>query len=454
MNIILLIVDALRPDHLSINGYGRQTSPNIDKLAREGIRFPNAYSVLPRSDPAIASILAGLYPHNHGIRLITNKRMLDNVSTMTEILKSHGYSTAFIRSGGIPRDGTDKGFDQYDALSWKIKNKIKRNWFNLINANTFMGVAQQRIETAMTWLNNNKNRTFFLMIHTNDLHWPYPIPPPFDHKFDPDYKGKHDFDTLSSRKYTRGEVIFGNVALPQDEISHAIAHYDGGISYIDAQIQKLVGFMKSNGIYDDTLVLIMSDHGEHFGDHNFYFQHGSSIYESSIKATLILHNTKVIPKGKVINSRIQILDIMPTLLEILNIPLVENIDGVSLMPIISGNKNKVREDVFAETAEEHIPGNKRVYFKGTKGKWRTLINNDWKIIYIPHPENDIFELYNLKQDPEEKNNLINTEKKTAEDMKAKILGFMKAQVNEGDVDIEDLSEKSRKLLVKAGYLEE
>lgn len=290
-------------------------------------------------------------------------------------------------------------------------------------------------------------------MHTNDLHWPYPIPQPFDHMFDPNYKGSHNYDTLSSKKYTRGDIIFGNVALPEEEVSHAMAHYDGGIRYIDSNLKKLFDFMKSAGIYEDTLIIITSDHGENFGEHNCFFQHGYSLYEPSIKPTLIFCYPKKIPKGKKVEAKAQLLDIMPTILELLGIPLVDEIEGCSLLPLIEEKKDKIHDFIFAESAEEHIKGNKRLYFKGNKGKWRTMIIDDWKIIYIPHPEKDIFELYNLKEDPKEINNLIDKEHEIAEKMKKRLLDFLKLQSNEGEVKVEDLSEKSRKLLIKAGYID-
>ena len=144
---------------------------------------------------------------------------------------------------------------------------------------------------------------------------------------------------------------------------------------------------------------------------------------------------------------------MPTVLDILKIPLIDKIEGESLMPLIEGKSENSRKYVFCESAEDHFKQHKKIYFSGVKGKWRAMIVGNWKIIYIPHPENDIFELYNLKIDPAEKNNLADREKEKFQEMRKKILDFLKTQSNEGDVKIEDLTEKSRKLLIKAGYIE-
>jgi len=133
--------------------------------------------------------------------------------------------------------------------------------------------------------------------------------------------------------------------------------------------------------------------------------------------------------------------------------ILDKIDGVSLLPLIKEKTKKSMSFIFAESIEEHFKGNERVFFPGIRGKWRAMVEGDWKIIYIPHPKNDIFELYNLKDDPEEKNNLIGKEKEIASHMKNKILEFLKLQDNEGDANISDLTEKSKKLLRKLGYLD-
>lgn len=454
MNIIIILIDTLRPDHLGVYGYGKDTSPNTDRLAREGTIFLNTYCTLSRSEPTITSILTGLYPHTHGVRMVWGNKMDPSIPTLQEILKNHGYSTAFLKAGPAPYDGSEKGFDHFDVLSWKIANKVKRGIYKIFHPNNFVGVAEQKFSNAIKWIKKNSGKNFFLMVHTNDLHWPYPVPKPFEHMFDPGYKGKHDFATMAGGRISRGDLIFGNVKLPKEEINHAIAHYDAGIRYIDSHIGKFFDFLRSSGLYDNSLIIVTGDHGENFGEHDFYFQHGASLYETSVKVPLIFKCPKIMPNDKKIETRVQLLDIMPTVMDIIDIPLLNKVEGVSLLPLIKGSSQFARDFVFIESIEEHFQGNKKVFMKGIKGKWRMMVVRDWKIIYIPHPENDIFELYNLKKDPEEKINLIDVEKEKAEEMKKRILDYLGAQVNEGGPKTEDLTEKSRKLLVKAGYLEE
>jgi arylsulfatase A-like enzyme len=139
---------------------------------------------------------------------------------------------------------------------------------------------------------------------------------------------------------------------------------------------------------------------------------------------------------------------MPTILEILDIPLIEDADGVSLIPLIKKDK-EVRAYTFAESGKNFFKQNKRSYFEGIKGKWRMIRTDEWKLIYIPHPEKDIYELYNLKEDPGEKSNLIDKEEKTADKLKKELFEWMKeSKEDEGT----DLTEKSKILLRKMGYM--
>lgn len=448
MNILLIIVDALRPDHLKFNGYFRDTSPAIDKLSKEGTYFQNCYSVLPRTNPSVTSILTGLYPHVHGVRMVTGNKLAENTASLPQILRNHRYKTAYIGEP-VHRYGLEKGFDDFLLLRWNLKNKIRKGIFKIIKPKEKIGAAHLYTDTAISWISKNIHKKFFICLHYNELHWPYISP--FENTFDKEYLGKHDFNTLADGKFLRGDIIFGNVRLPKEEVEHAIAHYDGNIKFIDTQISRLLDFVDKKGISEEALVILTSDHGENFGEHGFYFQHGASLYQPSLKTPLILAN-KSISKNKKISENVQIIDIMPTVLDMLKIPLIDKIDGKSLLPLIESESDFARDFAFAESIEEHFEGNKRVFFSGVKGKWRTMIVGKWKIIYMPHPKEDIFELYDLEKDPDENTNLILEEKKTAEEMKTRILDYLKHQSNEGDIPIEDLTEKSKKLLKKLGYI--
>lgn len=263
--------------------------------------------------------------------------------------------------------------------------------------------------------------------------------------FDPDYKGEHIFNEVNGR-ISRGDLIFNN-KLPKEEIEHAIAHYDGAIRFVDDQIGKLIKHLDNINLRENTLLVLTADHGECFGEHGLYFNHGEYLYEEAVKVPLIFCYNKS-PKKR-IDSQVQSTDIMPTILNILGIELIENIEGNSLMPLINENK-KTRDYTFAESGMSFFKEDKRRYIGGIKGKWRMIRTDEWKLIYIPHPQKDIFELYNLKNDPKETKNLTEKKPETASQLKEELFKWMKDM--EGGEKI-NLTEKSKEVLRKLGYME-
>ena len=461
MNVLFILVDSLRSDHLGINGYNRDTSPNIDRLAKQSVFFTTAIPTAPRSVPSIGSILTGLYPHSSGLRLeiksgpkerkILSKFILDsaedrlksNVTTLQEILQSHGFKTI---GNDIEMDdtGIEKGFDEFNLIRWRIINKIKRTVKKTFGISYTINPTEALTDLMMNYIKKFKSNKFFLYMHYVGLHWPYTPPKPYDEMFDPNYKGKHTFNEVDG-EISRGDLIFNN-NLPKEEIEHAIAHYDGAMRYVDFQIGKLLEHLNKSNLMENTLIVLCGDHGECFGEHNIYFQHGEYLYDEALKVPLIIKHPKF--QKKTIKNQVQLTDIMPTVLEILDIPLIENIDGLSLMPLINDGE-EVRKFTFAESGINFFRQNKRCYFKGIKGKWRMIRTDEWKLICIPHPKKDIFELYNLKDDPKETKNLIEKKPEIANKLKEELFKWMKDSDSKEDLD---LTEKSKETLRKLGYM--
>ena len=446
MNVILIVVDSLRSDNLSISGYSRKTSPNIDKLASSGVYFNNAISVFPSTTPALASIMTGLYPHSHEIRFLYTHKLSPKVTVLQEILKAHGYTT--IGNDIEARNtGLERGFNEFNLISWRIKTKIKRNIKKILKPGYKTMPQESLTDFAIKTIDRVKNRKFFLYLHYMGLHWPYAPPAPYDHMFDSDYTGKHTFNEVDG-EIKRGDLIFNN-NLPAREIEHAIAHYDGAINNVDFHIGRLLNHLKSLELEKNTIIVLTADHGECFGEHNLFLNHGDYLYDEALRVPLII-KCPALPQKK-IQSQVQLTDIMPTVLELLKIPAVDKVDGVSLVPLINEDK-KVREYAFSETGRPYFNQNKRAYIPGIKGKWRMIRTNKWKLIYIPHPEKDIFELYNIEKDPMEKNNLIEQEPEKADFLKKRLFEWIpKSDLEQSEND--DLTQRSIKLLRQAGYIE-
>jgi arylsulfatase A-like enzyme len=444
MNVLIIVVDAARVDHLGVSGYSRQTSPNIDKLAKQGIFFKNSICTIPRTSPSIASILTGLYPHSHKLRFLFTHKLGENITTLPQILRNHNYKTI---GNDIEMNGTgiDEGFGEFNLLKWRLANKVKRTLKKTYRWKYEVNPAETLTDFTIKKIEDLKNDKFFLYIHYVGLHWPYSPPSPYNEMFDPDYKGDHSFNKVQGDN-KRGKMIFEN-KMSKEEIYHSIAHYDGSIKFIDDQIGKIIDSVEKLGLSNTTMVIITADHGECFGEHGMFFQHGEYLYDEAIKTPLIIKYPGC--ESKIIDTQVQSTDIFPTVLELLDIPAIDKLDGVSLLPLINDFK-AVRKYTYCESGRSFFKQNRRVYFDGVKGKWRAIRTDEWKLIYIPHPQKDIYELYNLKEDPFEKDNLYGKKLLVADELKQELFKWIQ------DIDEKeklDLTTKSKDLLKKLGYME-
>jgi len=450
MNTILITLDACRFDHMSFANYSRDTCPNLTKTAEEMSLFMNNYAVISQSEPAIVSILTGTYPHTHGIQNLGKNKSV-NVRMLQEILKEKNYKTACMSIEQNENDAIKKGFGEFNEIKWRIKSRLTREIKKIFNKKMEYGAAEIVTDNAMDWIRKNKKNNFFLYMHYMELHWPYNPPFPYNHIFDSDYKGNHHFNDLDNGKIKRGDNVFNN-DLPEDERKHAIAHYDGAILYMDMHLNRFIKFLKKENLWENSIIIIVGDHGEHLGEHSIYYNHIASVYQPSLRVPLLIKIPKT--NARKINALTESIDIMPTILEALNIPAESNIEGRSLMPLINAQSEKIREYAFAETGVSLFEQNKRWYFNGIGGKWKMITDGKYKLILIPHPENDIYELYNLEKDPNETKNLIDEEKEIEESLKQKLYSWLqKKQVEERQVFTEKEGEKVKERLRRLGYLD-
>lgn len=406
-NIILIGVDTLRADHLSSYGYSRQTSPNIDKLAQNGLLFKNAFSASSKTTPSFMSIFTSLWPFDHGILSTLNpdspekiKKIDPRITTLAELLKNNGYKTkAFITSPQLPAEvGFGDGFDEY------TKGSIfdKRNDF-------------------LDWLRNQRGGKFFVFFHDIEPHDPYLPPKPYDTLFDPNYQGKiqltkydakilnqnpQDNDTIKDSlqkisffREAGSNKFWGDVDQNDPlDINHLSALYDGEIKDLDDFIGELQKTLNETKLGQNTIIVFTADHGEEFKEHQ-KFKH-EQLYNELVHVPLIFS----LPDNSTpiqIDSGVRTVDIMPTIADILNIKANFTIRGQSLLPLVVNPQMSWNPQILATQYE---------------GRDKTLISGDYKLI-IHDKER---ELYNLKTDFEEKNNLIYTSPKIAEQLESQL----------------------------------
>lgn len=365
LNILLVTLDTTRADRLGCYGYKKARTPNLDSLAAKGVQFLNVYCQVPLTTPSHCSILTGTYPLYHQVHNNGSYALSPELLTLAEVLKEKSFQTAaFVGSFTVDsRFGLDQGFDVYDdhfaeGQAFKALNSERK--------------AEKVFEAFNRWLNGNVRQPFFCWIHFFDPHLPYNPPPPFNEEF---------ADSL----------------------------YDGELAYVDYYLGKTIDALKEKELLAGTLVVLAGDHGEAFGE-KVEAGHGVFLYDETMKVPLIFYAENHLPSSLVVKSRVRLIDIMPSILDILNVPLNKEAQGISLLPYINGKKKKDLSS-YIET-----------YFPRENYGWSELIglvDGNWKYIKAPKEE-----LYDLKTDFEETKNAITTKNKIAQEKRVKLQAWI------------------------------
>ncbi len=396
--IVLISVDTLRADHLQTYGYSRPTSPNLDLLSEDGAVFTRTYASSPWTLPSHVSLLTSLFNINHGVHRPTD-RMDDSLVTLTEVLRQNGFSTAAITGGILVSHlyGFSRGFDTYKEGDGSMDHK-----------NSAALVAH----TAVEWIENNKDKDFFLFLHTYQVHTPYDPPDPYGGLFlDPDavWERAHTTEIFDGKK-----SIFKE--LSDAERRNLIGLYDAEIRYTDeALLKPVVDKLKALGLYDESMIIFTSDHGEEFFEHGSW-DHGVHLYEESLRVPLVIKFPRSRFRGKRVESVVRGVDVMPTVLAEMEIGTDHlKVDGQSLLPLLVG-KGKDRRflaDMWLLGLEGlDRPSDDGFPFRlaANDGRHKIILNRELnpqeKAFFIPlAPDKPAAELYDLDADPEEKTDL-------------------------------------------------
>jgi len=349
-NVVLYVIDALRPDHCSLYGYDRPTTPCLEQLATDAVVFEKAYSVSTWTKPVAASILSGAYPALHGVRMYRDI-YTGRTHWLPDILRRAGYATCGISSiGNVSSSlGFAHGFEDFLDLYKEPKLKGVRQvstsdeWrlYHEADTTVLLPLGEDVTRYALTWLQaHSGNGPFFLFLWTMDPHDPYNPPSQFRHFLDPLYKGRSDGSIVSIRR-----------ARTRSDVQRLIDLYDGEIAYADSCLGMFIDDLKEMGIYDETLLIVMSDHGEAFGEHGD-FGHGHIPFEETARVLLVMKLPYSQFAGYHVDQLVTLVDIMPTILDytglIAETPTSPFIQGRSLRPTIE-RREAVHEQVFLET---------------------------------------------------------------------------------------------------------
>lgn len=393
-NVLLITLDTTRADHIGCYGDANAFTPALDELARNGVLFERAYTTVPLTLPSHASILTGLYPPENGIHLNGRGPLPEQIPTLAETLKKSGYSTgAFVGAVVLyGKTGLNQGFDVYDDdMAGGERHGHESH---------LMRSGRIVVDSALAWLSRQEAQPFFCWVHLYDPHAPFEgHPEEFQNRF-------------------------------------ADRPYDGDIAFADQQVGRLIDFLRQRRVSDRTLVVVAGDHGEGFGEHDEQ-EHGFLLYDSTLRVPLIVAGPTITRKNHREPASVSLTDIYPSILGVLQIPWKERVSGVSFEPSLRGGSITPR-DCYSET--------EACYAAYGWAPQASVANDRWKFINSVRPE-----LFDLQNDPSEKNNLAESEPDQLEQMREL---FTSVRAKMADVPTADVKHDPRHLqqLKALGYV--
>ena len=304
LHVVIITIDTLRADHLGCYGDASIQTPHIDQLAREGVRFAHAYTPVPITLPAHAALMTGEFPLANGMHDFSGNKLSAQSATLAKTLRDHGYATAaFVGSAVLDsRFGLNQGFDTYfDHFEFGHREEV--------NLDAVERRGDQVTDEALEWLRRNPTRPIFLWVHFYDPHAPYNPPEPYATRYRDD-------------------------------------PYDGEIAFSDAQVGRLVMFLRQRGLYERSLIILVSDHGEGLGEHGEK-THGFFLYNSTLHVPLIVKMPAAAPR--VVEDEVSLVDVMPTVLQMLAIPIPSSVQGRSLLSLALGRPAETTSNLYAES---------------------------------------------------------------------------------------------------------
>jgi arylsulfatase A-like enzyme len=429
-NVLVYMIDTLRADHTSLYGYARDTTPYLKNLGVQGLVFDDCLVQATWTKPSVASLMTSLYSYTHAIRK-DDDTIPQGAATLAEQLRAAGYVTAsMITNPLVGRlSGLQRGFDYLSE--WEVAAR----YLKVDEDRATDSAGLNRI--LFPWLERHRDEPFFLYAHATDPHAPYRPPPGFEEKFaNPPESPEFDRDFTRLKKIALSRGGFGvsralclNSGIDPDRfLRRAIDRYDGKILHNDRSIERLASKLRDLGILDNTLIVVVSDHGEEFWEHG-WTGHGQSLYQELAHGVLLMWNPKLIPSPRRIAEPVQLIDVMPTVLDLLGIKIPAVVQGRSLAPFAVGKPFQSRGPVmtsrFAHPYSQHdemLPENHIDSL--------ALLDAGWKLIYREKGKEfglNKVELYDRRADPADATNVAAQHPREVDKMMAGISAWLDAQ---------------------------
>jgi arylsulfatase A-like enzyme/Tfp pilus assembly protein PilF len=400
-NVLLVTLDTTRADHLACYGYGGVSTPNLDAIAGRGVLFEQAATATPLTLPAHSTIMTGMFPTYHGVRVNGNTALGDDQTTLAEVLAARGYATgafiaAFVLDG---RWGLKQGFAHYD-------DQFDLKKYKHLDLGEVQRPGNVVVDAALAWLEGEKSKPFFAWVHLYDPHVPYDPPEPY-----------------RSQYVRRGPT----------------GPYDGEIAFMDEQIGRLTDWLAKNGLDRSTVVICVGDHGEALGSHG-EGTHGYFVYDYALHVPFIVSAPFDALRGKRVPAQVRTSDVFPTVLDLVGVPSPLAVQGRSLVPLM-----------FAPGRADDVPAYSEAMAANIQFGWsplRSLRTPRWKFIDTTRPE-----LYDLAKDPDEHDNVLAESPDIARRMKGELDRFAaETSRNAPAPQAADLDKETLERLSALGYV--
>ncbi|MER3404571.1 MAG: sulfatase [Chloroflexota bacterium] len=411
VNVVLIALDTQRADRLGCYGCPQPgISPFIDSLARRGVLFERAYAPNIPTHPSFTTMLTGKEAITHNIVNIGGKvPIAEGVRLLPEMLKEHGYFTAAVDNMGRH---FMRGFDIYQKYQWDRSNpRVLRK------AETVTAAALPVIDRIKA-----EGKPFFMFIHYWDPHTPYLPPPPYNRRYYPRDRDPYDPNNHSMDPVWAFEPFkwyFYSWMAGVTDIKYPVALYEGEVAYMDRHLRPVFERFADHGLLDETVFIITADHGEVLDEHEGYFDH-HGLYECNVRVPLIFYAPKLLPRGRRVPGFVQNLDLVPTILDLLNVPDRDCVEGKSLLPCIFGLRQGNYHEVYLSEATWQVKRGLRTF--------------KWKFIQALEPSfhagSPMQELYDLENDPDEQHNLAEARPDVVQELSARLQAWVERRLQE------------------------
>jgi arylsulfatase A-like enzyme len=454
LNVVLAVIDCARADHLLCAGYQRETTPFLDRVARDGVRFSNMIAAAPWTLPAHASLFTGLHAATHGAT--DESRVLSAYhKVLPEYVKAAGYRTAAfcVNPWVSPETGFGRGFDTFFTQRHHNRLAARALQYGRQASDRLLrrkdAGARRTNEALERWLTASPG-PFFAFVHYNETHLPFDPPPPYNRLFLPQGVTPPRMRALNQ---DCNRYVARDVEMTEEDLAILTALYDGALRYVDNALRELAEVLQRRGEWERTLFVVLGDHGEHLGEHAM-IGHGFSLSEQLLRVPLLLRCPPCLPQGFVVDELAATTDVLPTILALLGIP--EDTGRVQGRALIDAGRatpgpgftitERFRPNLTA--FRQRFP---RCDIRPFDVRQKAIRTRREKFIWRSDEANA---LYDLRADPGETQNLIEREPGRADALRRQLFDWLAAvEKCEAIEDAPELGGLLRHELRAMGYLE-